>query len=660
MNTLDKARCRNAHALGLVRRMPRRLLVGLLVCGISLASDGSSGAVATPGPDAPATVDARAFPTLAEAVVGAAGKTLIVSSTLAITNSLTIPETVAVSVQRDGSFALAAGTTLTINGPFDAGFYRVFSGSGTVVFKSVQVGSIPSAKRVPQWFGAKGDGVTDDTAAFTALMKASASIYIPNGIYVVRDSLPKARYVLGEDQWQTVLSFQPAVDGEILFDCSPDELKTSLYWQATIKNLSIIGSGKVNKTAMRLWHVRGGAIESVHVHFGPGWGDNSPDSVALNIMGCDESFIMNSTFRAGRCILAENQPASGRNNLDHITFMNMDLYGISTHPLVELQIPVSQVFFTGMQVWVGGSSGFYMDGVDFSNLTLENIRWEGGGQKHDRPGIWIVGKQGPPNYPSGYNVTIRNSRIGMFRTNDAIHIRNTQFVLLQDVSGSIGELPDKVEISTYAHDGADQTLKWSCEPAQRIWPALYNVDGSCMQVVAINANSSIGSVEPKIGPDLKLVFSIGGSAGNSGVAYTKFYTSTRVMNNGVCGKPYVGLMDSLYWTYRGNVTNDVPIRLTAEDIRNIRHARIEVTVMDKTNLSVNGSAVYNLFRNGKDADLVQLIEKHESGVVFDAKDPEPKHVGIFTSPSNVFMRSRYGVEAEVYVRVFYYPMEPKL
>ena len=605
-------------------------------------------------------VDVRAFPTFAEALVGAANKTLVVCSTVSITNDATIPGNVAVSVLRGGSFSIAAGKTLAVNGPLEAGLYQVFSGSGAVVFATVQFRNMPVSKRVPHWFGAKGDGATDDTAAFTALMKSSSTIYIPNGTYIVKDSLPKAKYVLGEDEWQTVIFFKPDVDGKILFDCSPDTITgDAFYWQATIKNLTIAGGGTVNKTAIRFWHVRGGAIDYVHVHFGPGWGDTSTNSVALNIMGCDESFVMNTTLRAARCILAENQPTSKRNNLDHITFMNMDLYG-TTHPLVEFQIPISQVFFTGMQVWVGGSSGFYMSGVDFSSLTLENIRWEGGGQPHNQPTVYIVGKDGPPKYPSNYNVTIRNSRFGIYKSHDAIHIRNTQFVLLQDVSGSVGVLPDDVEISTYADDGTDEVLKWSCEPAKRIWPALYNIDGSCIYVTVINGITSIGTLDPKIGKDLKLVFSIGGSAGNSGIAYTRFYTSTAVMDGGVYGKPYVGLMDSLYWTYRGSVTNGSLTRITSEAISAIKYARIEITVVDKTDLSINGSAVYDVIRNGVSADNVQIVSKLENGVVFDTKNSNAdKHVGIFTNASRIYLKSHYGADADVYIRVFYYPVTPR-
>lgn len=37
----------------------------------------------------------------------------------------------------------------------------------------------------PQMFGAKGDGVTDDTAAIQAAMDANFNVYIPSGVYLV-------------------------------------------------------------------------------------------------------------------------------------------------------------------------------------------------------------------------------------------------------------------------------------------------------------------------------------------------------------------------------------------------------------------------------------------------------------------------------------------
>lgn len=41
----------------------------------------------------------------------------------------------------------------------------------------------------PQMYGAKGDGVTDDTAAFRAAIEANDSVYVPNSTYLITDTL---------------------------------------------------------------------------------------------------------------------------------------------------------------------------------------------------------------------------------------------------------------------------------------------------------------------------------------------------------------------------------------------------------------------------------------------------------------------------------------
>jgi hypothetical protein len=62
-------------------------------------------------------------------------------------------------------YSIDSGKTLTINGPFGAGDYPVFAGSGAVA-------GIRESN--PMWFGATGDGATDDSTAFTSSINALA------------------------------------------------------------------------------------------------------------------------------------------------------------------------------------------------------------------------------------------------------------------------------------------------------------------------------------------------------------------------------------------------------------------------------------------------------------------------------------------------------
>jgi Pectate lyase superfamily protein len=83
--------------------------------------------------------------------------------------NLTVPANLTLKLTHGAVLTIATTKTLTINGPLDAGLYPVFSctGTGKVTFGP---GSVQAA--LPQWFGATGDGTTDDTAALNATVAA--------------------------------------------------------------------------------------------------------------------------------------------------------------------------------------------------------------------------------------------------------------------------------------------------------------------------------------------------------------------------------------------------------------------------------------------------------------------------------------------------------
>jgi len=107
--------------------------------------------------------------------------TYTISADTTVTTHITVPKGVVYSVD--------SGKTLTFSGSVSAGPYQIFSGSGTVL----GLNEINA-----KWFGATGDGTTDDTttlqAAFTAWSSYS-TLTIPKGAYKITSPITRTGLV---------------------------------------------------------------------------------------------------------------------------------------------------------------------------------------------------------------------------------------------------------------------------------------------------------------------------------------------------------------------------------------------------------------------------------------------------------------------------------
>lgn len=104
----------------------------------------------------------------------------------------------------------------------------------------------------PQMFGAKGDGVTDDTAAFQAAIDSAHNVYVPLGdgqVYIITDTLvfSKIRQIIYGDlmnpDWAWTGRIQFNAQNKVLFD-----FKDGFQGCA---NLSIVSNVNNNNTAIR-------------------------------------------------------------------------------------------------------------------------------------------------------------------------------------------------------------------------------------------------------------------------------------------------------------------------------------------------------------------------------------------------------------------------
>jgi hypothetical protein len=115
--------------------------------------------------------------------LGSTAAAIVVKGPITVATNLSIPSTVQLSVEDGGSFAVGLGATLTISGPFSAGNYQVFSGSGSVVFSTNHTVNFV-------WFGANGSCNTSSLGSCVDSAPALSNAVAP---YRVTDPLMNAQ-----------------------------------------------------------------------------------------------------------------------------------------------------------------------------------------------------------------------------------------------------------------------------------------------------------------------------------------------------------------------------------------------------------------------------------------------------------------------------------
>jgi hypothetical protein len=144
----------------------------------------------------------------AVAAIGAAKVTLRVPAGIhSINNNLTLPATLALRLERGAILSVASGNTLTINGPFAAGIYQVFSctGTGRVVFGDGAVSGVYA-----EWWGENTTpGTTDMTSALlAALASTTAPVRLLPTTYLISEiDLANSHYhqLFGGGMGKTIL-----------------------------------------------------------------------------------------------------------------------------------------------------------------------------------------------------------------------------------------------------------------------------------------------------------------------------------------------------------------------------------------------------------------------------------------------------------------------
>lgn len=181
--------------------------------------------------------------------IGSSQATLhLTRGTYSFTANYTIPGNITIRPENGAIISVATGTTIAINGPFEAGLYQVFSctGTGAVTFGA-------AVKEVhPEWWGTNTTpGSTDMTAAIQAALGTGKRVKFATSSYGITATLhPNApgQIIYGDGSGRTSNTYRTRLRwigaaGGTMFSVSDGIVN---YQELTIKDIYFDGNNLAN------------------------------------------------------------------------------------------------------------------------------------------------------------------------------------------------------------------------------------------------------------------------------------------------------------------------------------------------------------------------------------------------------------------------------
>ena len=278
-----------------------------------------------------------------------------------------------------------------------------------------QQGRFPGALRDfisvkdPQ-FGAKGDGVTDDTAAISAAITSGllthSAVYMPAGTYLVTSQLtviPGQFKLYGDGKQSTTLLFRPSADNVACLKLSNG---ASQALNITLRDFGISSDDSTHiKIAIDLYDIGECDISNIYIHgtvnASPGgsvyFSGGTGGSFGIRTHGRDSCHVYDLEIAADNPVYIAANPNSSADNcedMDHWTWDGyMYLLPVSHYAITVADgLGIQNTKFEGSQAWVGGKGGFFMNDtraaptVASHDIVFRNVRGE---QGTDATGYWF-------------------------------------------------------------------------------------------------------------------------------------------------------------------------------------------------------------------------------------------------------------------------------
>jgi hypothetical protein len=242
-------------------------------------------------------------------------------------------------------------------------------------------------------YNAKGDGVTDDTEAFRKAYQSTGLIYVPNGTYLLTDSIvapprvgsaPARRVLQGQSLDKTILKLKDSCEG--FGDASKPRPMLKVSWGVAqafrngVRNLTIdVGSGNPGAVGVEFFGSNQAGMHHVTIRSGDGKG-----AVGLSMTGDNGPMLINHVSVRGFDVgirAAANQSVT----MEHIRVSGQNKLGmeVSNKTLVrdfqsDNRVPAvrasGQMFVMLDSACKGATSGVAVEAMGMTyirNLTVE-------------------------------------------------------------------------------------------------------------------------------------------------------------------------------------------------------------------------------------------------------------------------------------------------
>lgn len=194
--------------------------------------------------------------------VGSTNKMILILSPGAwtIDVDVTVPSNIALKIPAGALLTVSAAKALTINGPFEAAPYKVFSGSGTVTFGDGYV-----KEAYPQWWGfSESETAVNNASYLTKALASHDNILIPKGSYNVDqiNITTRGKTISGTGVYSTEL-IKSASDtsNNILLNVTPD----ATPYDFTLRDIRITGqSAADSNTGVYIKGGKTGSLRNVY------------------------------------------------------------------------------------------------------------------------------------------------------------------------------------------------------------------------------------------------------------------------------------------------------------------------------------------------------------------------------------------------------------